>query len=190
MVTLEIPQIISLYYRPDPDDPNRGSCEWARFYFDLKNYVLSIESDCGNYSYGWVPTPKSESFLNLCSRFNKDYLLCKISEESVVDAEATWELIKDMIDEIIEWNSIDIDDISECDMEDIENACHYRNPHEAYEAIRFAIENTAFDSKVESYEILDRICTTYPINAKKIAEIFTTEIQPYIKANLSNLEGV
>lgn len=181
-VIQEKPQIISLYYRPKPDDPNRGSCEWARFYFDLKNYVLSIESDCGNYSYGWVPTPKSESFLQLCSRFDKDYLLCKISDESVVDSEATWELIKEMIYEIAECN--DIDEISWVVMDEIESACNYRNSHEVYEAIHFAIEGTELDDKVESYDILDRICTTYPVNAKKIADVFVSEIKPFIKENL------
>jgi hypothetical protein len=187
-VTLEKTQMISLFYRPKPDDPNRGSCEWARFYFDLKNYVLSIESDCGNYSYGWYPTPNTESFLKLCSRFDEDYLLCKISEESVVDSEATWELIKELINEIVECRCLD--EIPLDDMEDIENACHCRSPQEAYKSICFVMEGTVLENKVESYDIWDRICCTYPINAKKIAEVFVQEIKPYIREKLLENEDL
>ena len=61
-VVVEKPQIISLLYKQEDTDKDYGSCLWARFYLDLKNYTMSIESDCGNYTYGWTPTPESESF--------------------------------------------------------------------------------------------------------------------------------
>lgn len=64
-VTIEKPEIITLLYHQEKADEDYGSCLWARFYLDTKNYTMSIESDCGKYSYGWYPTPDSESFLHL-----------------------------------------------------------------------------------------------------------------------------
>ena len=84
-VTIEKPEIITLLFKQEKSDEDYGSCLWARFYIDIKNYTLSIESDCGNYVYGWVPTPNSESFLHLLSRLNEDYLLSKISDATVID---------------------------------------------------------------------------------------------------------
>jgi len=78
-VTVEKPKIVMLMYRQERSDEDYGSCLWARFNFDLKHYSMSIESDCGNYSYGWTPTPDAESFLQLCARFNWEYFLDKIS---------------------------------------------------------------------------------------------------------------
>lgn len=63
-VSTRTPPLISLYFCQERGDPDYGSCLWAVFNFDLERYELSITSDCGNYAYGWVPTHKSESFMN------------------------------------------------------------------------------------------------------------------------------
>lgn len=185
-VIQETPQIISLYYKPELDAPHRYYCEWARFYFDLKNYTLSIESDCGNYSYGWVPTPNSESFLKLCSRFDKYYLLYKISSESVVDSEATWENVKRLIAETLENEWEDISDFSEEDIDCIYNACKWYSDNESatVQTIMDEIELTDLEGKIGTYDIYDCIIKDYPASAKNIADIFINEIQPYIEENL------
>lgn len=72
------PNMLVLEYRQDKKDKDYGSCLWARFYFNLDRYELSIVSDCGNYGYKWVETPKGESFLELMVRCDKDYLLGKL----------------------------------------------------------------------------------------------------------------
>ena len=86
-ITVEKPEIITLMYRQEKTDADYGSCLWARFQFDLKNYTLHIEGDCGNYTHGWVPTPEHESFLHLCGRFDYEYLLYKMSNKTVIDSE-------------------------------------------------------------------------------------------------------
>ena len=83
IVLIEKPEIITISYRQERGDSDYGSCLWARFNFDTKNYHLSIESDCGSYANGWVPTPKSESFMHLCARFDKEYLLDKIDNRTI-----------------------------------------------------------------------------------------------------------
>lgn len=81
---------VVLEYRQDKEDKDYGSCLWARFHFNLDSYELFITSDCGEYSYGWAPTPKSESFLELMARIGKDYLLRKLcGEPKEFDYEAT-----------------------------------------------------------------------------------------------------
>ena len=106
MPTVDIlkPSIITFAYKQLKDDEDYGSCLWARFNLDLVNYSMTIESDCGNYSYEWIPTPETESFLHLCSRFNKSYLLEKLSSRSRVNTDET----RKAIFEWIELNNIDI----------------------------------------------------------------------------------
>ena len=119
-VTVEKPQIITLLYRQEKSDSDYGSCLWARFYLDTQNYTMSIESDCGNYSYGWCPTPKSESFLHLLCRIHSEYLLDKIAQRTVVNGEATWEEVKGLLEEVAEHEDIELDDVL---WEELNGAC-------------------------------------------------------------------
>ena len=88
------PRILTIEFRQEKTDADYGSCLWARFLFDLDNYDLHITSDCGEYAHGWIPTPERESFLKLMSRVNGDYLLGKISDDTVVDGDATFANVK------------------------------------------------------------------------------------------------
>lgn len=188
-ISLIKPAMISIWYKPEPDAPNRGFCEWARFHFDLDNYFLSIESDCGNYSYGWFPTPRSESFLCLCARMNEDYLLRKISSESVVDSAETFRLMEELVSILSENYDIGMDYLK-YEMQAIHRICYsYNDPESVYQAIiNDALEYSDLDDLYEPEDIRERICCTYPANAKKIAEIFCNEVQPWIKENLEKLE--
>ena len=80
-VNIYHPCITRISYQQEKGDSNYGTCLWADFEFDTINYRLQIMSDCGNYSYKWVPTPGKESFFGLCRRIKPDYLLSKISCE-------------------------------------------------------------------------------------------------------------
>lgn len=110
IVEIKEPAIKVIEFRQERSDEDYGSCMWARFYFDIENYNLNIESDCGTYGYGWVPTPQTESFLKLCSRFNSGYLLDKLSERNVIDVEKTFENFKNML--------TDLEDIEACKLEE------------------------------------------------------------------------
>ena len=46
-VAIENPEIMTVSFRQTRNDKDYGSCLWAGFNFDTKNYHLSIESDCG-----------------------------------------------------------------------------------------------------------------------------------------------
>lgn len=179
IVAIEETRIISLMYRQERTDADYGSCIWARFYFDLNNYTLSIESDCGNYVYGWVPTPETESFLHLCSRFDEGYLLEKISNRTVVSGEETWAALKGLLEEC---NGTDNTEDRHIDMETIESSCyHNRNEDEAFQSIWGAIEETFFKSEIEDYEVWQSIEMDYPASAKKIVSVFHDHIRPVLK---------
>ena len=96
-VSTRTPPLISLYFCQERGDPDYGSCLWAVFNFDLERYELSITSDCGNYAYGWVPTHKSESFMHLMARLDSGYLLDKLASPCVINEEATFEAVKELI---------------------------------------------------------------------------------------------
>lgn len=192
-VSIEQPRVVQLSYRQEKGDPDYGSCMWARFYLDLENYTMSIESDCGNYVYGWVPTPKSESFLQLLARMGKDYLLGKISSESVVDGDATWEAIEAVISDAASWEGEELD-LSI--WEDIKAACRERDDdREIVDALKDALLPTDLFEKLDYEQTYGSIVHDYPASAKKIVEVFDTCIRPKIKNladaptanNLSNL---
>ena len=182
-IEIEKPYIIVLNYKQEKSDEDYGSCLWARFYFDNKNYTLSIVSDCGNYMYGWVSTPDTESFLHLMSRISKDYLLSKISSETQVNGDATSEAVKEYLNEVLDEEEPDFD------YEDIDNICYYSSVDEVYNAILDCVRNTnAYNDFFKEYSIWECIVTDYPYQAKKIASIFIEKVQPYIKKYLLNAE--
>ena len=178
-VNIEKPEIITISYRQERGDSDYGSCLWARFNFDTKNYHLSIESDCGSYSNGWYPTPKTESFMQLCARFDWLYLVDKISTKSVVNGDATYKCLMAWLEDYDEYG---YEMLSNIQVQEIEEACHAdRNDHAVLDAIQKALEGTPFDGSCSEYDIACSIEMDYPRGAKKIADIFREHIQPVVK---------
>lgn len=180
-VAIEKPEIISLLYTQEKSDPDYGSCLWARFYLDLNNYTMSIESDCGNYTHGWTPTPKTESFLKLLARMDPDYLLGKISRETVIDGDATAANFKEFIQECAECEGIEL---SENEWERIHDACyHHDTVRDVVEEVLDEVISTELRKSLEydSYYLWSNVVMDYPNDAKKIAEIFGNCIKPKIK---------
>lgn len=181
-VTIEKPEIITLLFKQEKDDKDYGSCLWAWFYIDTKNYTLSIESDCGNYVYGWVPTPNSESFLHLLARLNEDYLLSKISDPTVIDRKATAAEILEMVKEIADAKCIELD---EWEQEQISDACYRQNnERDLVDAVLDAVISTEVRKALELdiYNLYASVTKTYPANAKRISKIFHKHIRPVIRS--------
>lgn len=166
-IDVKIPKVLTIEYRQEREDEDFGSCLWARFKFDLDNYDLSIYSDCGDYSYGWCPTPDKESFLHLMSRLNGDYLLEKISSFSVVDGRRTAANLREMLSEIVD------DDF---DFEDVEELCEaYSGFDDTYNALTDALVDV---DKVSDYDVFQCIEMDYPASAKKIVDVFVRYVKP------------
>ena len=178
-VQIEIPEITTVSYMQEREDSDYGSCLWARFNFDKKNYSLSIESDCGSYSYGWCPTPDHETFLHLCSRFDQYYLLGKISSMTVVNGDATF---KNLMAMLKEYDDYGFELLSDKQVQRLEESCHaHRNDRETFDYINKALDGTGFDGSLSGYDIACCIEMDYPRGARKIADVFKNYIQPEIR---------
>lgn len=178
-VKIEMPEITIISYRQERGDEDYGSCLWARFYFDRKHYHLSIESDCGNYGNGWYPTPDHETFLQLSSRFEMEYLLDKISNRSVVDGVATHKALMEFLEE---YDDAAYEELTAKQRKYLEEACRSnRTDRDCVENILDELENTEFAGSCCEYDIACCIEMTYPRGAKKIAEIFRDHIQPVLR---------
>ena len=181
-VVFQKPRIITLEYHQEKDDPDYGTCLWARFTFDLVNYELKIASDCGNYSYEWIAT-ETEPFLNLMLRVNKDYLLDKLSSRSVVNASETWnnlyKYVKELIDEAGGESKIYF---GQEDWDDIKFACVDTNKFLVFNAIHDKLESIEpICEYVEHPSIWGCIETDYPSAAYKIVDVFDKHIKPALK---------
>lgn len=176
MATVEMlkPAIIGLEFRQEKDDTDYGSCMWARFFIDTENYDLQIMSDCGNYAYGWYPTPDAESFMKLLSRINGSYLLDKISNRTVIDEETTFSELK----KLYLTSQMNEDDYEEF-LDDLRDACCAETNCELAEAVGRCLFR--WDIDYDEYDIYYCINRDYPAAAKKIAEVFRNYIQPKIK---------
>lgn len=175
MTVKEIPvNIRCLEYRQDEDDKDYGSCVYARFYFNLDKYELNIISDCGNYAYQWVATPKTESFLHLMARITDGYLLGKLcGSPKKFDYEATKAHFYDYAD--------DEDDKKRLDaiFEEIELKYIPVSGESFIEM--FEQENDGWWSDVWEYPVYD-----YTANQKRIVRVFEENIQPVIRNMVKN----
>lgn len=166
----EIPtNIRCLEYRQEKGDEFYGSCLYARFYFNLDRYELTIVSDCGEYGHKWPETPDSESFLELMARIGKDYLLGKLcGRPDIFDYNLTKELL-------YKWNR---DDESKEKLDEIFEQIEYDyEPETGRDFVRLFDEyNDGYFSDTFEYPEY-----RYSYDAIKICEVFKEHIQPKIR---------
>lgn len=180
-VSTRTPPLISLYFCQERGDPDYGSCLWAVFNFDLERYEMSVTSDCGNYAYGWVPTPKSESFMHLMSRLDSGYLLDKISDRCIIDTEATFKEVKDLMETMgVDFAETDCWGDSVFDMDEIKNCCNQNSEQDVHDALERQFKGTSMED-CDDYDLWCCIQKDFPVNAKKIVQIFMDYIRPMCK---------
>ncbi len=165
------PRVITYNLVSDKSDKEYFYCLWARYIFDCDNGRLNINSDVGDYFYGWGHNDHEE-FMYLMARIDSSYLLNKISSESVFNIrkskietiknvesyEADYLEIEDQLDSICE----QIMDIDDCASEDM----FFREVERIVPGINF-----------ESVELVKE----YPSGAKTIVELFEKYVQPQIR---------
>lgn len=176
---MEQPKIITIIYRQEETDPDYGTCLWARFNFDVQNYTLAIESDCGNFMYGWVRTPKTESFLHLMARCEGDYILGKIASRSRIDEQATFNSVLETLADA----GYEEDSLPDYVWSKIRAACSCSDHgQEVIDGIYDALEYTEAEQPNDEYGFWECITMGYPSGAKKIAEIFDQHIRPAVRS--------
>ena len=173
-VEIEKPNTIMFKIYPDENDEWYTRCLWARVTFDLANWSLSVQSDCGDYSYSWCVEAGDRTFLQLMAIIDKDYLLSKVSSRSRFDLESTKENVS-------EWIRDDEDLYTEernrilAEVEKIE---------EYSDGQQFLRELEDIEGMENFYDLWECIVYDYPTSAKTFAEIFKEVIQPEIKKYL------
>lgn len=173
------PNVVTLEFRQERGvDPDYGSCTWATFALDKDAYSLTILSDCGNYAYKWIPTPKSESFLHLMARVDAGYLLDKISARSTIDDRATYGAIL----KLIRGQGVDPDETNGdgdpvIDLDELREACGRDTDSDLVSAVREVFEDTPMED-VDDYDLWCAIEKDFTLNARKIAEIFAKYVAP------------
>lgn len=175
-VEIENPKVITFSFRQEKGDPDYGTCLWARFHFDTQAYTMFVESDCGSYSYGWVPTPNSETFLHLMARCEGEYILGKIASQSELGREAIHRNIVDKL--TAEFSE---DDLSDTEWEAIRHCCMVNDPADIIEGVYDILDCTVAEAPRDEYGFWEDIEYDYPASAKKIAEIFEKHIRPAIQ---------
>jgi len=186
IVEVKKPTIITLEFRQEKSDEDYGSCLWARFVIDTENYEMHITSDCGNYGYGWVPTPDVESFLLLLTRMDSEYLLGKIASEDTVDTEETYIKIKDHLEYVAYPDTLEEADV---DVEDLQAACSYSKQRDVVDSVMSAIRHSDIYDKVGEFDLYEYVCMTFSASQKKIGEVFKKYIQPKIRELLKEGEN-
>lgn len=167
------PNMLILECLQEPEDPDYGTCTWARFTFNLDRYELNIISDCGSYGYKWCETPATESFLHLMARVDKWYMLEKLcGSPKVFDYEETKK-------HTLEAYAYDEDEVEYLKKMFKELEDFYGIPHSTDEYI-YAFENV--DSPDRDYsDYIDYIQYSYSANERKIVDVFDTAIREKIK---------
>ncbi len=180
-VSTRTPPLISLYFCQERGDPDYGSCLWAVFNFDLERYELSITSDCGNYAYGWVPTHKSESFMHLMARLDSGYLLDKLASPCVINEEATFEAVKELMEAWgVDFSETDRWGDPVFDMDEIKDCCYQSNERDVHDALERKFKGTSMET-CDDYDLWGCIQKDFTTNAKKIVQVFMDHIRPMCK---------
>lgn len=161
------PKVITYKLTPSKEDEEYMMCMWARFIFDCDNGRLNINSDAGDYSYGWGYN-EHEDFMSLMARINSGYLLNKIADRTVFDLEASK---KETIENIENYEELEEDKLQECIEEindiDINSA----------DGFFLRVIDIVPDIDYESVSTVKR----FPHGAEVVSELFTKYIQPQIK---------
>lgn len=148
-------------FSQNQNDPNYGTCLWATFTIDPESLSLSIRSDAGDMQYAWqnIGDNSPAGFLRFLSRLDKDYFLCKMSNQTRFN-----------FDETVKHLSAYLEDNRP------ELANEVRKMRECPNQHTFIRDYLAFDGS--HTDDLECIVMDYPIGHQALADIFECYVQP------------
>lgn len=174
------PRTITYRLSPDKGDAEYASCIWARYIFDCDNGRLNINSDAGDYAYGWGRNIH-EDFMHLMGRVDKEYLLNKLSCRSVFDiAKSKAKTIKNIREYGIDCWGIK-------DEEHLDAVVEYVSDIESGASEETFIREVADIVPKIDWEDIE-VDKDYPYGAKIVVEMFTKYLQPQIKEEFGKIE--
>lgn len=166
------PRVITYKLAPDKGDKEYFSCMWARYIFDCDNGRLNINSDAGDYSYGWGHNDH-EDFMHLMSRIDSGYLLNKISDRTVFHIDKSK---KHTINNIKEYG-IDCFGIKNQELNSIIDDINNIDDGASEETFLREVDSIVPKIDWESIEIVRE----YPCGAVTVVDLFIKYLQPKIK---------
>lgn len=178
-IEIEKPNTVMFKVYPDRTDDWYTKCLWARFTFDLANWSLTAQSDCGDYSYSWCVEKSGRTFLQLMAIIEKDYLLGKISSRSRFDVESTKENVSEWVREDEDLSLEERDRIL-TEIKEIE---------EYSDGQQFMRELEDIEGMENFSDLWECLEYDYPASAKTFVAIFKEIVQPEIKKYLKEVEN-
>lgn len=170
-VSIKEPKTTEYCFRLEKEDDLYYNCTWARFLLNHDTYVLSIESDCGSFSYGWSVT-KAELFNELMVRIDKWYLLDKIASESVLNLEESKRKTIENIKESFEFELLP-NRQQEYIIEEI-NDIEANTEEGFYRAVDKTLDYDISSENIETE-------MNYPLRARVICDFFEKYLQPELR---------
>lgn len=156
----------------EPEEHRR--CIWAIVNLDLKNWVFSATSDCGDFSYRWCPE-EHRTFKELLVQLDRDYFLNKISDRTEIDEEESIRRMKKFVIECRKDGSFEKEEA-----------------REAFNCIR-DLERGDIDDDFEHYvydhfgwDYMYMIVKTYPNSAVTFYEIVFKNLQDILRREIED----
>lgn len=171
-----IPRTITYRLVPDKGDDEYNSCMWVRYIFDCDNGRLNINSDAGDYSYGWGYN-EHEDFMHLMSRINGSYLLNKISSPHVFNiGKSKVKTIENL--ELYEVDYLGIKNRLDSICEEIKDIDSLSSEETFFKEVERIVPGIDW----ESVEIVKE----YPYGARVVVNLFERYIQPKIREDFAS----
>ena len=172
------PRIITYRLSPDKGDEEYHSCMWARYIFDCDNGRLNINSDAGDYTYGWGHNVHEE-FMHLMCRVDGEYLLNKLSNRSVFDiAKSKAKTIKNIKEYGVKCFGIK-------DQEHLDSVIEYVSNIDSWASEETFIQEVAGIVPEIDWEDIE-VEKDYPYGAVVVVKMFTKYLQPEIRKEFGN----
>lgn len=173
------PKVITYRLTPNRNDEEYHMCMWARYIFDCDNGRLNINSDAGDYSYGWGYN-EHEDFMHLMGRVDSGYLLNKISDRTVFNID------KSKAHTVINVQKYGIDYFGIKDQKQLDSIVEEINDIDdgaSEETFLREVDDIVPEIDWDSIEIVKE----YPCGAVTVVNLFIKYLQPKIKEEFCQL---
>lgn len=185
-INVSKPNVVRIAYCPDGSDEEYNKCTWAFFDFDQDEWMLNIQSDVGNYAYGWPVPTEGETFLELCARMHGDYLGNKLFKDlpEEFDQEETLKKLKECLKDMdLPARRITrrIDDLrDELDLYDLDDCVPLAE---------YLIEKWNDDYELGIDNVYEYVVSRWSAWQKRIITIFENHIQPKLREMVEDGNG-
>lgn len=151
-------------------------------------FLTSISNDMSCPLHPTVGTTPTVGFLRtraraLCTSWQLDsgYLLDKLASPCVINEEATFEAVKELMEALgVDFSETDRWGDPVFDMDEIKDSCYQSNERDVHDALERKFEGTSMET-CDDYDLWSCIQKDFTTNAKKIVQVFMEYIQPVCK---------